>query len=209
VSKAVLRSSYLQQRRALSDDLYFEISQKICTQFLFKFHSQLLAKKYLHVYLPIVKNKEVNTNLLIKTLRQRFKNLILVTSVSDFKTGLLKHIIFDQNTFLEENSYGIPEPVNGQIVANNELDMVIVPLLAFDSRGHRIGYGGGFYDRFLAETNQNCLKIGFSLFEPTDHVFDVEPTDIPLDYVVTPNHIYAFPTGPNIEQQLANKRVFL
>ena len=70
--------------------------------------------------------------------------------------------------------------------------MVLVPLLGFDERGHRVGYGKGFYDRFLAECNPKIQKIGLSLFEPVAQIDDTSDFDIPLDACITPNRIWYF-----------------
>jgi 5-formyltetrahydrofolate cyclo-ligase len=206
MNKALLRSQYIERRQNLSEDLYYELSQQIITQFLFKFHGHLLVSNFISVFLPIEKNHEVNTNLLVKTLRTKFKNLKIVVPVCDFKTNTLLHKVTDQNTFFEENKYGIPEPVNGQNLAEQQLELVIVPLLTFDQRGQRIGYGGGYYDRFLAQTKDDCLKIGFSLFEPTTESFEIEATDIALDYVITPTNIYEFKHSTELDTQELSKK---
>ena len=70
--------------------------------------------------------------------------------------------------------------------------MVFVPLLAFDQKGHRVGYGKGFYDRFLKQCQNNTLKIGLSFFEPLDSLLKAQPHDINLDAVVTPQGSYWF-----------------
>ncbi len=70
--------------------------------------------------------------------------------------------------------------------------MVFVPLLAFDEKGHRVGYGKGFYDKFLSECKPEVLKIGLSFFESETLISDVLTTDIQLDLCVTPSKIYNF-----------------
>ena len=70
--------------------------------------------------------------------------------------------------------------------------MVFVPLLAFDEKGNRVGYGKGFYDKFLAECKPEILKIGVSFFEPENIIPDVLNTDIQLDLCITPTKVYNF-----------------
>jgi 5-formyltetrahydrofolate cyclo-ligase len=70
--------------------------------------------------------------------------------------------------------------------------VVFVPLLAFDKQGNRVGYGKGFYDRFLANCKPETIKIGLSFFEVENEIADVFNNDIELDYCVTPNKIYTF-----------------
>jgi 5-formyltetrahydrofolate cyclo-ligase len=69
---------------------------------------------------------------------------------------------------------------------------VIVPLLCFDRRGHRVGYGKGFYDRYLQKCRPDCIKAGLSFFDPVDLIDDTYADDIPLDICVTPSETFRF-----------------
>ena len=75
-----------------------------------------------------------------------------------------------------------------------EIDVVFIPLLCFDKKGNRVGYGGGYYDKFLTKTKSSCLKIGLSFFEPVDFIKGINMNDIPLDMCVTPEKLYNFRT---------------
>lgn len=90
------------------------------------------------------------------------------------------------------NSYGIPEPTQGNEISPELIDMVIIPLLYFDKSGNRVGYGKGYYDRFLKKCRKDCLKIGFSYFSPTEPIEDINKFDVPLDYGICPDAIYEF-----------------
>jgi len=90
------------------------------------------------------------------------------------------------------SEWGIPEPVGGMIMEPASFDVILVPLVAFDKNGHRVGYGKGFYDRYLALCRPDCLKIGISLFEPVELIEDVESHDIPLDLAISPSLVYDF-----------------
>ena len=70
--------------------------------------------------------------------------------------------------------------------------MVILPLLAFDQQGYRVGYGKGFYDKFLSGCREDCLKVGFSYFEPIETIDDCNEFDVPLDLCITPQNVYVF-----------------
>jgi 5-formyltetrahydrofolate cyclo-ligase len=70
--------------------------------------------------------------------------------------------------------------------------MVLVPLLALDKSGHRVGYGKGFYDKFLAECRIRCQRIGISLFQPIDMIEDVGEDDITLTHCLTPSGVLKF-----------------
>jgi 5-formyltetrahydrofolate cyclo-ligase len=90
------------------------------------------------------------------------------------------------------NSWGITEPESGELVSPKCLDMVLVPLLVFDKQGKRVGYGKGFYDRFLSQCRSNVLKVGLSYFKPIEKIGDADTYDIPLDICVTPDEIWYF-----------------
>jgi 5-formyltetrahydrofolate cyclo-ligase len=145
---------------------------------------------YFHLFLTIEEKKEINTEYILQILQGKDKEVIV--SRSDFETHTMTHYLLTDNTRLKKNDYGIPEPVDGIEVAANRIDVVFVPLLAFDITGHRTGYGKGFYDRFLAACKPNVIKVGLSFFEAEEAICDINPTDIVLDYCVTPNNVYKF-----------------
>ena len=104
----------------------------------------------------------------------------------------MKHFLqYDEMTF-EINKYGIPEPIDGTQIAENEIDIAFIPLLAFDLQGNRVGYGMGYYDRFLSKCRQDLIKIGLSFFPPAESIDDVDFFDKKLDFCITPECVYAF-----------------
>ena len=90
------------------------------------------------------------------------------------------------------NQYGIREPANGVLVNPFEIDIVMIPLLAFDQLGYRVGYGKGYYDRFLSKCRKDVMKIGFSFFEAEPVIKDINNYDVPLNYCITPLRVYEF-----------------
>ena len=104
----------------------------------------------------------------------------------------MTHFLLTDSTKLVKNSYNIPEPVDGIQISTEQIDVVFIPLLAFDKTGHRIGYGKGFYDRFLANCKPETLKIGLSFFKAEITNFDYLSSDIGLNYCITPNKNYKF-----------------
>ena len=70
--------------------------------------------------------------------------------------------------------------------------MVFVPLLVFDQQGHRVGYGMGYYDRFLVQCSETTLKVGLSFFDPVSKIEDIKTHDIALDFALTPEGIFTF-----------------
>ena len=104
----------------------------------------------------------------------------------------LIHLQIDDQTKWVSNAWGIPEPLDGKQLMPEDFDLIFVPLLGFDLQGNRIGYGKGFYDRFLAQCRPDALKIGLSFLPPVQETFNVDPWDYPLNYCLTPQEIYAF-----------------
>ena len=143
-----------------------------------------------HIFLPISSKNEVDTSFILSILHGKDKNIIL-PKISGKNT--LQHILLTDNTILVANSWGVPEPVEGIEVMASKVDVVFLPLLAFDSKGNRVGYGKGFYDSFLSQCKKDVIKVGLSTFEAEDDdITDVNENDIPLDYCVTPGKIYSF-----------------
>ncbi|MBL0056804.1 MAG: 5-formyltetrahydrofolate cyclo-ligase [Chitinophagaceae bacterium] len=101
-------------------------------------------------------------------------------------------VVVDDNTTFVKNKFGIDEPVDGLDMFPEEIDLVIVPLLAFDRSGYRVGYGKGYYDRFLKECRDDVYKIGFSYFDPVEMIDDVHAFDVKLDCCITPDQTYHF-----------------
>ncbi|WP_158961883.1 5-formyltetrahydrofolate cyclo-ligase [Myroides fluvii] len=187
MNKTLLRQKYSQAREAITAEQADDKSLAIANQCL---RLPIWDKSNYHLFLSIVKKKEINTDYLMQVLAGKDKNIVL--SKSDFKTGDMLHFLLTDNTVLRVNSYGIPEPQEGIQIRESQLDVVFVPLLAFDEKGNRVGYGKGFYDRFLQQCQPDVIKVGLSFFEAEPLIEDVSPLDIALDYCVTPTKIYKF-----------------
>lgn len=157
---------------------------------------QLDMKRFLttHLFLPIEGNREPDTYAIADWLRHTYPNMRLALSQTDRVAQRMLHFIWDDTTVLKLNHWGIPEPEKGITVSAKEVDAVFVPLLAFDINGNRVGYGKGFYDRFLADCGTGTTKIGLSLFEAEPAIAGLDAFDIPLDYCVTPKRIWDFNT---------------
>ncbi len=187
MTKEELRIKYKSLRDNFTTDNIEDLSLDIANQAL---QLPIWNKSNYHLFLSIVAKKEINTEYLLQILAGKDKNVIL--SKSDFKEGTLTHFLLTDNTTIKANSYGIPEPIDGIQVPEQQIDVVFIPLLAFDTQGNRIGYGKGFYDRFLEKCKPDVIKIGLSFFEPEAHIEDIQQNDIPLDYCITPNKTYTF-----------------
>lgn len=143
---------------------------------------------YYHLFLSISEQREVDTENILNILFAKNKEIVIAKS--DFEKGEMTHYLLTENTRIKKNKWNIPEPVDGIEVPTSKIDVVFIPLLAYDKKGNRVGYGKGFYDRFLKETD--CIKIGLSFFEPIDTIDDLLPNDIPLDYCITPKSVHRF-----------------
>ncbi|MBF4493672.1 5-formyltetrahydrofolate cyclo-ligase [Flavobacterium sp. MR2016-29] len=186
-NKKELRLQYKNLRKELSTDEVEEKSLAIANNLI---QLPIWDKTYYHVFLPIEEQKEVNTEYILHLLSGKDKEIVV--SKSDFQTREMTHFLLTDNTKIKKNDYNIPEPVNGLPVPSQTIDVVFIPLLAFDVLGNRVGYGKGFYDKFLSECKPETIKIGLSFFEAENQIKDVFEFDIRLDYCVTPLKVYAF-----------------
>ncbi|HMI08336.1 MAG TPA: 5-formyltetrahydrofolate cyclo-ligase [Flavobacterium sp.] len=187
MTKNDLRATYKAKRDALSQNDIAEKSLAIANGLL---PLPIWDKMYFHVFLPIVEMHEVDTECILHLLAGKDKEIVV--SKSDFETRKMTHFLLTDNTKIKKNDYNIPEPVNGLGVPANVIEVVFVPLLAFDVSGNRVGYGKGFYDKFLSQCKPETIKIGLSFFDAVDVVHDVFESDVKLDYCVTPEKTYKF-----------------
>lgn len=186
MNKAELRKQEMTRRNALSQEEQTLFNEKLLYQFttLDFAHVQVL-----HLFLPIAEKNEPDTFMLIRWLKEHHPEIQILVPRADFKTNLMTHHPYKGEEYLQKNLFNILEPVQDETHAG-KIDMVIVPLLAFDSRGYRVGYGKGFYDRFLG--NLDTLKVGVSFFEGVDNIADTHADDVRLDLCITPEKIIRF-----------------
>ncbi|MBK0369572.1 5-formyltetrahydrofolate cyclo-ligase [Flavobacterium agrisoli] len=186
-TKKALRIAYKNKRQQLSEADIETSSIAIANQLL---RLPIWEKKYFHIFLSIVNHKEVDTEFILHLLAGKDKDIII--SKSDFATRKMTHFLLTDTTKIKTNEFNIPEPVDGIEVPSSKIEVVLVPLLAFDTLGHRVGYGKGFYDQFLSECKPETIKIGLSFFEAVPKIEGIFETDIQLGYCVTPQKIYTF-----------------
>ncbi len=184
--KSTLRKEALSKRIALSqkelDALNHELLNQVKTL-------DFTNVKSIHIFLPIAAKREPNTFLLIDWLQQKHPEIMIVVPKADFDTSTMSQHIYYGKEQLCPNDYQILEPINDEPFLGVP-DMVIIPLLVVDRNGFRVGYGKGFYDRFLE--NITTQKIGLSFFEPTEEIIDVHLNDIRLDKCITPSGVLKF-----------------
>ena len=187
MNKKELRLKYKSLRKSLKTEEIEAFSISVANQLL---KIPIWNKTYFHIFLPIEALNELNTEYILHILSGKDKEIVV--SKSNFDTTTMKHFLLTDNTKIIKNEFNIPEPVDGLEVPVFKIEVVFVPLLAFDEIGNRVGYGKGFYDKFLAECNSETVKIGLSFFEAEFEITDVNANDIRLDYCVTPNKVYEF-----------------
>ena len=185
--KKEIRLKYKNLRRSLTEIEMEEMSLVIANTIL---TLPIWEKTYFHLFLPIQEQREVNTEFILHLLSGKDKEICI--SKSDFESRNMTHYLLTDNTKINKNEYNISEPVDGIEVPINKLQVVFVPLLAFDKTGNRVGYGKGFYDKFLSECNSDVIKIGLSFFESEVLISDVFEGDVKLDYCVTPKSVFDF-----------------
>lgn len=179
MKKADLRKIYKQKRTELT---FKEIEgfQNNIYQQIYKLDFSKI--NIVHLFLSMKKFREIDTKPIIDFLRKQQKQLVV--SRCNFKENTLSHFILEPDTELEINKFGVPEPINATPILEKEIDLVFVPLLISDKENFRVGYGKGYYDRFLSNCKKDCKKIGLNFFKPIAKISDINEFDIALDEVI-------------------------
>jgi len=188
MTKSELRKIYLEKQKALSDTERGEKSRRIADYYFENFGLTKIG--FLHVFLPIEKNGEIDTFSLVNRLWRNSPATVTVASRVDFETMTLENLRFDAAAKYTVNRWHIPEPIGNKTIEIKRIDAVLIPLLCFDTCGFRVGYGKGFYDKFLSACRKDCLKIGLSYFTPVAEISDAQSFDVKLDFCITPEEIF-------------------
>lgn len=189
MTKRELRKVFKEKRKSLSaaeraklDDLMLIQFQAVDLPFIYS----------LFTYWPMEYHNEPNTHLFTDYIEFRNPELKIAYPRIELTGDKMVAILINKETAFRKNSFGTYEPENTETIRPDAFDMVFVPLLAIDMYGYRVGYGKGFYDRFLADCCKDCLKIGFSYFEPVEQISDKHEFDVPLNLCITPQSVYVF-----------------
>ena len=183
MDKAALRNYFLEKRAALTPQFVDEKSREIVNRLVeldaFK------QAKVIHCYASIHKNREVDTSEFISVCQRLGKTLIMPKVLPK---GEMMHIEVNKDTAFKENRWGVREPVEGNIVEPDYPDFIVVPMVAGDRSRNRLGYGKGYYDRFLSRSKG--AKVGI-LFECQmyDELLPTENFDVPLDILVNEKEV--------------------
>ncbi|MBQ8834413.1 MAG: 5-formyltetrahydrofolate cyclo-ligase [Oscillospiraceae bacterium] len=175
MDKKELRRAIREQKRAMTEEEIVQRSAKLGQ--LFAASEAYKNAKTIYGYLPY--NQEVRTVPMLEQALRDGKHVAVPKVYGDE----MKFISLTDLTQVEKGYAGIPEPIADGPVADDETALVLMPGLAFDPQGHRIGYGGGFYDKFLAaEPNHPTLALCYE-FQMLPHL-ETEEFDIPVDAVL-------------------------
>jgi len=190
VFKQELRKIYKQKRVALSASERLKLDDLLLIQLQrLSFNNNV---KVVLSFWPLENHGEMNTHLYTRYLEVSIPDIKVAFPVVNSSAKAMHAVLVNDDTEFVENKYGIAEPGEGEEILPNEIDLVFVPLLAFDKRGYRVGYGKGYYDRFLEQCRQDVITVGFSYFEAVDKIEDTHQFDVPLNYCITPHKIYEF-----------------
>lgn len=187
--KKAIRDEYLQQRLKLADEVYEDYSARVVEQFrIFNFPSI----NYLLSYYPLVERKEFRIELCEEVVRQRLPQVKIGWPRIESDMMSMEAYQVEKDGLYAKNKFNILEPINGEWMAPEMIEMVFVPLVAFDKRGYRVGYGKGFYDRYLPRCRPSVIKVGCCFFGPVEQIRDINEFDVPLNFCITPSRIYEF-----------------
>lgn len=189
MTKKQLRILYKEKRKELSLPAIEKFNDLILINFQ---KIELPPVRCVHIYLASLRLREVNTAMVIRYLEFKNPGLKVAVPRINERTGNMQHFHLSEGVELIHNGYGIDEPKNAKEILINEIDLVLIPLLAFDKNGYRVGYGKGYYDKFLSAVRPGVIKIGLSFFDAIDGIEDIDSYDIPLNYCVTPHRLYNF-----------------
>jgi 5-formyltetrahydrofolate cyclo-ligase len=188
MSKEHLREKYLAQRQAMSASVYHQKNQRVYTHFFREFN--MTHYPSLHTYLSCPARKEVDTWRLVHTIL--VKNPTIVLAVPKLLAGprQMESRQIAQNTTFQQHSWGVQEPMGGAQIPAAAFLLVVLPVIAFDEQGYRVGYGQGYYDLFLKQCRPDVTKVGLCFEDPLPAIDDLHGYDVPMDYCVTPNQVF-------------------
>lgn len=187
--KKEARKLFIGKRNDITD------AQKMKWDDLILIRFQTVQLPFLHNVMSfycIEEKKEVNSFILTDYLLFRNPSMQVSYPRMNVENNTMDAVIAPADSGFAENEFGITEPIGNEIIPADEIDLVLVPLLAIDKKGHRVGYGKGYYDRFLKDCKTDCIKVGVSYFQPIDNIDDAAEFDVPLDFCITPERIYVF-----------------
>jgi 5-formyltetrahydrofolate cyclo-ligase len=187
--KRTVRKEYLKLRMDIPEDELKQLTASIASGFR---KIKLPPVNNLLSYNPLTSRNEFDVSVCENILKEQ--NMIMQVAWPKIHVDLhdMEAVLVEKDGLYIKNKFNILEPIGGAIVPPQKLDLIFVPLVAFDVRGYRVGYGKGYYDRYLAQCRPEAVKVGFSFFDAVDHLEDIDEFDVPLNFCITPHRIYEF-----------------
>ncbi|CAM3801128.1 5-formyltetrahydrofolate cyclo-ligase [Aquirufa aurantiipilula] len=190
MKKLEIRNNHLALRKSLTQEEWKTRNEQLHERVLNYLSS--IAKGTLVLSFQSIKGKrEVDTQVIHETIIQAPYEFQLAFPRVEGDGKMSAYLVNDSTSWIS-SAWGIkePDPKSAEKVKPSAIEVILVPLLGFDLQGHRVGFGKGFYDRFLAQCSPDCLKIGLSLEGPVEQIDDLHAFDIPLDVVISSDRVY-------------------
>lgn len=187
MTKSEARKEFREKRVALSNASIEKLNDLVLLQFQ---KIELPFLNCVHSYIASEKLREADTSLILRYLQFINPDLKIAAPKIDVTSLRMTHYHITSYDQLKTNIYGIEEPHAGTVILPADIDLVLIPLLAFDRMGNRVGYGKGYYDRFLADCRRDVIKIGLSFFDPVDQIEDADEYDVKMNFCVTTHTVY-------------------
>jgi 5-formyltetrahydrofolate cyclo-ligase len=195
-TKAEIRRHCLAARRVWPASWVQQASQAIADRFFADFLPVLPTKPAgLHLFLPIAGLNEVDTWPIVHRCWAEYPWVSLAVPQVQPDRVTMRQLALPPGRPVAPGAFGVPVPVPPAPAPEAELAWVLLPLLAFDERGYRVGYGKGHYDRFLAGLAPGVPRIGLSLSEVGPPVLDADDYDIRLTACITPERVWRWPAA--------------
>ncbi len=187
-----LKKRLRQQARAMRQELTEVQLQEADIQLAQQFEQHFSREKFNTAGIYLQNDNELGTKHLITLLFQSNCKVYLPV-ISDYRNNQMEFIHYQQDSQMLNNRFGIPEPADGENIAVDQLDIIFLPLTAFDLHGHRLGMGGGFYDRALAEVSgEKPVLAGLAYDFQELPTCPAESYDQSIQMIITPNRVIHF-----------------
>ena len=178
--KDILRKIYLENRNSIPEKTRSLLSEQICKRFI-QTNTYIQSNK-IGCYYPI--GSEVDIRYIFHNIFQNHKKLFL-PKIND---NTINFVMVENINTLIKNKFGILEPIDNDIAKSNEIDLIIVPAIAVTRAGTRLGYGKGYYDRFLLQCKVKTISTIFEC--QLIRFIPISKYDAILDHIITENNYY-------------------
>jgi len=186
MNKEEIRFEMIAKRNSFSKEEIFKKSKRAAENFL----ALLDVENSFTIGAYVDFKNEVSTRKIIESLSASGKKVFL--PVTDFEKAELNFAEFISFSDLIDDKHGVLEPNEKNFISPEGIDLFIVPCVAFDKKGYRIGWGKGYYDKFFDTNSISALKIGLAFdFQLVDSL-PYDSQDVPLDIIVTESKVHYF-----------------